>query len=251
LGVGRGEHAVVQLMFESSDLGLQERVLLGVQRRLEPRQLRERRRRLDVVFLEQGADAALAPEGPAHEEEPGPQEIAGLPLFRADHVCLRNQVDPQQLRERGRIDGIGLHLRIADGLEILGVTEPEINPLGHQEIPEPVPHPRAFHHGPVRSRERPEVGGQRPALRGQGSRANDRPRGIEGMDGDRALVQIDSGEQHGTSQRVIPTTMLSLGLVGNISVCSWQRSCGTRGGVRFALVHRAPVFDPLQLKRIR
>jgi hypothetical protein len=35
------------------------------------------------------------------------------------------------------------------------------------------------------------------------------------------------------------------------SVCSWQRSCGTRGGVRCAHVHRAELFDPLQLKLVR
>ena len=34
-------------------------------------------------------------------------------------------------------------------------------------------------------------------------------------------------------------------------VCSWQRSYGTRGGARFARVHRAILFDPLQLKPIR
>jgi hypothetical protein len=53
-------------------------------------------------------------------------------------VRLRNQVDPQELREGCGIDRIGLHLRVADRLEIPGVTEPEINTLGHQQIPEPL-----------------------------------------------------------------------------------------------------------------
>jgi hypothetical protein len=35
------------------------------------------------------------------------------------------------------------------------------------------------------------------------------------------------------------------------SVCSWRRSCGTRGGARFARVHRAILLDPSQLKPIR
>jgi len=34
-------------------------------------------------------------------------------------------------------------------------------------------------------------------------------------------------------------------------VCSWRRSFGTRGGTRFARVHRAEVFDPPQLKLVR
>jgi hypothetical protein len=34
-------------------------------------------------------------------------------------------------------------------------------------------------------------------------------------------------------------------------VCSWQRSYGTRGGTRFARVHRAILLDPLQLKPVR
>ncbi|HUE85384.1 MAG TPA: GDCCVxC domain-containing (seleno)protein [Vicinamibacterales bacterium] len=34
-------------------------------------------------------------------------------------------------------------------------------------------------------------------------------------------------------------------------VCSWRRSCGTRGGARSARVHRAALFGPPQLKPIR
>ena len=34
-------------------------------------------------------------------------------------------------------------------------------------------------------------------------------------------------------------------------VCSCRRSYGTRGGVRFAHVHRAILLDPAQLKLIR
>ena len=114
---------------------------------------------------------------------------------------LRNQIDSQELCERGGIDGIGLHLRIADRLEILGVTEPEINPLGHQQIPEPVPHPRALDHGAMRSGERLEVRSERAALRGQVSCTHGGAVGVEGMDRDRALVEIDPGEQHGYSRR--------------------------------------------------
>jgi hypothetical protein len=34
-------------------------------------------------------------------------------------------------------------------------------------------------------------------------------------------------------------------------VCSWRRSYGTRGGTRFARVHRASLLDPPQLIAIR
>ena len=35
------------------------------------------------------------------------------------------------------------------------------------------------------------------------------------------------------------------------SRCSWRRSYGTRGGTRFARVHRAILLDPPQLNAIR
>jgi len=52
------EHAIAQLVFEPANPGLQQRVLLGVQRRLEARQCGQLRRRLDVVLLEERADGS-------------------------------------------------------------------------------------------------------------------------------------------------------------------------------------------------
>jgi hypothetical protein len=46
--------------------------------------------------------------------------------------------------------------------------------------------------------------------------------GIQRVDRDGALVRIDPGEQHGSSQQELPTRMLSLGLVGNIRRCSYD-----------------------------
>ena len=62
LRVGRGQHAVSKLMFQPPDLGLQQRVLLGVQRRLEPRQLGQVRRSRDIVLLKEGSDTPFSLE---------------------------------------------------------------------------------------------------------------------------------------------------------------------------------------------
>ena len=58
LRIGGWEHAIAQLVFEAANPGLQQRVLLGVQRRLEARQCGQLRRRLDVVLLEERADGS-------------------------------------------------------------------------------------------------------------------------------------------------------------------------------------------------
>jgi hypothetical protein len=105
LRVGRREHAVSQLTFDAADLRLQQRVLLGAQCRLEARQLRQLRRRRDVVLLEERTDTALAAEHSTHQDEAGAEQITGFAERGADHVRLGNQIDAQELRERGRVDG--------------------------------------------------------------------------------------------------------------------------------------------------
>ena len=49
-----------------------------------------------------------------------------------------------------------------------------------------------------------------------------------------------------------PCVLPRPGLVGLPNrVCSWRRNYGTRGGTRFARVHRAILLDPSQLKPFR
>jgi len=82
---------------------------------------------------------------------------------------------------------------------------------------------------PRAARLRGAGGGQRAALRGQVGRPDDRALGIEGVDGDRALVQIDSGEQHERSRRILPTRMRSLGSLGISGVAAGTREEWRRG----------------------
>jgi hypothetical protein len=61
-----------------------------------------------------------------HQLEPRPEEIAHLAVLWTHHVRLRNEPDAKELRQRPRIDAVGLHLGVADRLEILRVAEPGI-----------------------------------------------------------------------------------------------------------------------------
>ena len=106
---------------------------------------------------------------------------------------LRDQLHAEQLRHRGRIHGIRLDLRVADRLELLRVREPEVNPLRHQEIPHPVPHTGALADRLVRALERREVRGDRGAVRGEVGLPHHGAGGIDRVDGEGPLVEIDAG----------------------------------------------------------
>jgi len=69
-----------------------------------------------VVLREQAGDGVLAPRALRDEHEPLPQQVARLAQLGAAHVGGRNQVGPEQLRERRRVDGVGFHLGVADRL---------------------------------------------------------------------------------------------------------------------------------------
>jgi hypothetical protein len=75
--------------------------------------------------------------------------------------------------------------------------------------------PGAFHDGAMRAREGAKAGSQRAAVGRQVGPSHHAASGIDGVEGDRALVQVNSGEQRGGSQRGSATRMPSLGLAGD------------------------------------
>lgn len=90
------------------------------------------------------------------------------------------------------------------------------------------------------------------ALGPQGGRADDVPVGIERVNGDGALVQVDPREQHELSQRGLPTRMLSLGFVWEYQALQqtaepWNaprhslRSCPRREFIGSAAAERYPL----------
>ena len=70
LRVGRGEHAIAELVLQPSDLRLEERVLCRLQLRVSLRQFRQGGGRRDVVLLQHCADRPLALQPSTHEQEP-------------------------------------------------------------------------------------------------------------------------------------------------------------------------------------
>ena len=85
---------------------------------------------------------------------------------------FRDEAGAQQLALRGGIDRIGLDLGVGDGLEELRMGQVEVNPLGHQQVAEPIPPAGSFDDGLVRPRELGEVPAHGRGIVGQRGLAN-------------------------------------------------------------------------------
>jgi hypothetical protein len=111
-------------------------------------------------------------------------------------VGLGNEAGPQQLRERVRIDRIGLHLGIGDRLQELRMGQAEVNALGGQQVAQPVPAAGHFHHRPLLPGPLGEVLAEESAIVGNGhlhhALALRRERGENRI----RAVLIDAGVEH-------------------------------------------------------
>jgi hypothetical protein len=169
--------------------------------------LHERGQRGDgglVVLGEQARDDVLATDVLPHELQARPQQTARLAPLRTHHVGPRQQVSAKQLRQGRRIDGVGLHLRVADRLDLLGVPEPEVNARADQEIAAPVPGRRRLDDGALRgraARQAREVRRESRPRRRELRLAHAPALGIHGRDDDSPLLQVDAGVQHGARSR--------------------------------------------------
>ena len=72
---------------------------------------------------------------------------------------LRDEIGPKELRQGQRVDGVRLHLGLADGLELSGVGERQLDAVLPEEVSEPVPAPAGFNDGTVGSRQRLKIAG--------------------------------------------------------------------------------------------
>lgn len=100
----------VLLVLKPLDLSREQHPLLRVEFRLEAREGRQCLDAGDVILRDQAAHGILAVSALGNEDEPLPEQIAWLAQLGTDHVCLGDEVTPQQLREGGRIDRVSLHL---------------------------------------------------------------------------------------------------------------------------------------------
>ena len=98
------------------------------------------------------------------------------------------------------------------------MREAEVNALWHEQIAHPIPHAGALADGLVRAVEGRDVGGDGRAVRGQVGLSHHRAGGIDGVDGERPLVQINAGVAHveGRGENGRTTRISPPGLVGNI-----------------------------------
>ncbi len=201
LRLRRGEHAIAELVVEAANLRFEQVMLSGLQLGVQAREFREGGSGRHVVPLQHRADGALALQTATHEQEPRAQQIADLARPLADHMRLRNQLHARQLGHHGRVDGIGFHLGVADGLEILGVRKAKVNALWHREIPHPVPQAGALADGLVRTFKGREVRGHGGAVRREVRLPHDGASGIDSVDGEGPLVEIDASVEHTEGSR--------------------------------------------------
>jgi hypothetical protein len=228
-----------ELPFEPLDLRREQDALLGVELTLEARERRQLGRRRDVVLGEQARDSVLAAGALGHEDQPLAEQVAGLAHLGADHVGRRDQVRAQQLREGGRVHGVGLHLGVADRLDVLAVPKREAHALAPQVVGEPVPGRCRLDNGALRlGPERGEVPRDRRARRPQA-------RGLDGLAGrvhgghdEVALVQVDPRVQHELSEGKGCRMMRRPGLLGNIMALQTTPYAGR--GQRGPEVRRTP-----------
>ena len=110
-----------------------------------------------------------------------------------DHVGLGDESGAEQLGQRLGVDLVGLDLRVADGLEVLGVGERERDALIAQEVGEPVPPGRRLDDGAVRALMLAEVGPQGVGVVLELLLAREVAGLIDRDDEAGALVQVDAG----------------------------------------------------------
>ena len=123
LDVGVGDEVRVERLLQTGDLIIEELDLLLEAAGLDLGELGESVYGGDVVFLEQAFDGVSGADLLANQVEAGAQEITQRQELGTHHVGRGNQAGAQQLGERERIDRIGLHLRVGDRLEELGMGQ--------------------------------------------------------------------------------------------------------------------------------
>jgi hypothetical protein len=119
-----------------------------------------------------------------HGAEPTAQQVALFPVRRTDDMSLRNESAAKQLRQRGRIHRIRLHLRVTDRLDVFAVPQPHVNALGHEQIPQPIPGRSRLDDGLMRTGELGEV------------RLDQARRGRQLRVRDGAAIRIHGGDDH-------------------------------------------------------
>jgi hypothetical protein len=73
------------------------------------------------------------------ERHPVPQEIAQIAQLPRGDVGLRQQIGAQQVRQRARVDGVGLHPRGGDRLGPQGVREVQLIARALEQVGQPLP----------------------------------------------------------------------------------------------------------------
>jgi hypothetical protein len=67
------------------------------------------------------------------------QQLPQLPQLPRRDVGLRKEIGAQQVGERARVDGVGLHPRGGDRLRVPRMGEVELDPLALEQVGKPLP----------------------------------------------------------------------------------------------------------------
>jgi len=94
---------------------------------------------LDPLPRDQRVDAVLQRGPHLREHKPLAQQIAQIAQLTRSDVGLRQQIGAQQLRQRARIDRVGLHPRRSDRLRAQRMREMQLAALALQQLRQPLP----------------------------------------------------------------------------------------------------------------
>lgn len=94
---------------------------------------------LDALARDQRVHAVLQRAAHVREHEALAQQVPQVTQLARRDVGLRQQVGAQQLRQRARIDGVGLHARRRDRLRAQRMRQVQLAPLGLEQLREPLP----------------------------------------------------------------------------------------------------------------
>jgi hypothetical protein len=94
---------------------------------------------LDTLTRKQRVDAILQRGPHAREPDVMADKLPQLAQLARSDVGLREQIRAQQMRERARVDGVGLHPRGGDRLGLPRMSKMELDPLRLEQVRQPLP----------------------------------------------------------------------------------------------------------------
>jgi hypothetical protein len=152
---------------------------------------------LGTLAGEERMDTVLEPGAHTGQPDVVAKKLSQLAKLRRRHVRLRKQIGAQQMSERARVDSVGLHPRGDDRLRMARVGQVELDPLGIEEVCEPLPAEGRLERHPRLPSQLREDGTQRLRVVRDPTREQLQALLVEGSHVRGPAVEVDADVDHG------------------------------------------------------